>query len=315
MWKLRGDKMTYFYQVTASALNIRTRPTTNSDILGKYLKNDYINVLSEYRGWYKTDRGWVSGDYVKLIKSDKREPIKKVQVFVPRLKIRPYPNHITPKNNAFGGALHPNHEKAIKTYPEGDIVDVYDEEDGWFRTSKGWIDGRYVRILEVYSPVIKAEYEYIVDHIPFSQKRRPGKQYARYNFSFQGITVHNTSNPRSNALDERGWLINPSNTRVASWHIAVDEFRAVEAIPLNEISWNAGDFTGNNTTIGIEICEPNHAKAMENAIHLTAQILKEQNWKVDRLYTHQYWSGKYCPNIILKNGLWLEYKHRVQELL
>ena len=288
------------YQVTASALNIREKPNTNSRIVGRYLQGESPLVIGAEGGWFKTDKGWISGLYVSQTRINQAEPIKLVEVFVPWLRER----------------LEPNHQaETIGNYEKDDKVEIFDKHNGWFRTKNGWIMGRFVRVLETFSPVVKAEYEYVVDHIPFSEKRRPGKQYARYNFSFQGVTIHNTANPRSNALGERGWLTNPSNNRLASWHIAVDEFRAVEAVPLNEISFHSGNFTGNNTTIGIEICEPNHDKSMKNAVHLTAEILKDQGWGIDRLYTHQHWSGKYCPNIILSRGLWGDFLNGVKTLL
>ena len=76
-------------------------------------------------------------------------------------------------------------------------------------------------------------------HIPISNDKRPGtKIKAEY------ITVHSTANERSTAQNERDWLVNPSNKRKASWHIAVDEKQAVEAIPLNEIAYHAGNREG-----------------------------------------------------------------------
>ena len=37
----------------------------------------------------------------------------------------------------------PDHEK-IGTYKEGDTVDIYEIQDGWGRTNKGWIKMEYV---------------------------------------------------------------------------------------------------------------------------------------------------------------------------
>jgi N-acetylmuramoyl-L-alanine amidase len=83
--------------------------------------------------------------------------------------------------------------------------------------------------------------KYIIDHIPRTtpHNRRPGQVMTP-----QYITIHSTGNPSSTARNERGWLTNPSNTRTASWHICVDEKEAVEAIPLNEVAWHAGDGNG-----------------------------------------------------------------------
>ena len=96
----------------------------------------------------------------------------------------------------------------------------------------------------------------------------------------QYITIHSTGNPKSTAMNERAWLTNPNNNVTASWHICVDEKEAVEAIPLNEVAWHAGDGgsgTGNRRSISIEICESgDRAKTLENAIKLTANLQQQQ---------------------------------------
>lgn len=123
------------------------------------------------------------------------------------------------------------------------------------------------------------------------------------------ITIHNTGNPASSAAGERNWLTNPANLRQASFHIAVDEFGAVECIPLNENAWHAGDGSGaksgNRTSIGVEICESgNYAKTLDNAVELVAQMLKDRGWGVDRLRRHYDWSGKICPRLMYNDGAW-----------
>lgn len=138
---------------------------------------------------------------------------------------------------------------------------------------------------------------YRVDHIPRG-KIRPGTK-----MSPTSITIHSTGNPRSTARNERGWLTNPSNDRIASWHIVVDEREAIEAIPLDEVAYHAGNATGNRTSIGIEICESgNRQKTLANAVKLVVKLLKERGWGVDRLRRHHDWSGKICPRILQPNN-------------
>lgn len=158
-------------------------------------------------------------------------------------------------------------------------------------------------------------YNYIVDHIPVStpNDRRPNeKMKAEY------ITIHNTGNEKSSAKGERGWLTNPSNNRQASFHLAVDENNVVECLPLDEHAWHCGDGhgKGNMTSIGIEICESgNYAKTVENAIQLTAKLLSERKWGVDKLRRHFDWSGKICPRLMYDDGnwdTWKEFKKQVE---
>lgn len=160
---------------------------------------------------------------------------------------------------------------------------------------------------------------YILDHIPTSTpcNRRPAiPMTAEY------ITIHSTGNPDSTARNERGWLTNKDNKKAASWHICIDEKEAIEAIPLNEVAWHAGDGgsgAGNRKSIAIEICESgDRTKTLNNAAQLVAQLLKERGWGVDKLRRHYDWSGKICPRIFYDNGKWTgweQFKEAVQKEL
>jgi N-acetylmuramoyl-L-alanine amidase len=156
--------------------------------------------------------------------------------------------------------------------------------------------------------------EYIKDNIPKGSKR-PG-----YPMVAQYLTLHSTANPNSTAKNERAWLTNPTNTRIASWHIVSDEKEAIEAVPLNEVAWHAGDAngTGNRGSIGIEICESgNREKTLANAVEMTVRLLKERKWGVDKLRRHFDWSGKICPRIMSANGWqgWAKFKAEVEQKL
>lgn len=159
---------------------------------------------------------------------------------------------------------------------------------------------------------------YVVDHIP---KSTPHNRRNGWVMKPKYITIHSTGNPQSTAKNERGWLTNPSNTRQASFHIVVDEREAIECIPLNEVTWHAGDGrngTGNRKTISIEICESgNREKTLQNAIELTAKLLYERGWGVDKLRRHFDWSGKNCPRILNYNNWqgWTKFKNDVQKEL
>lgn len=139
---------------------------------------------------------------------------------------------------------------------------------------------------------------YKIEHIPKSGHKRAGTK-----MTATSITIHSTANPKSTALNERNWLVSPSNDRTASWHIVVDDKEIIEAIPLNEVAYHAGKREGNNTSIGIEICESgDRAKTIQNTIELVAKMLHERKWGTDKLKRHFDWSGKVCPGILSKNN-------------
>ena len=75
-----------------------------------------------------------------------------------------------------------------------------------------------------------------------------------YTMSPEYITVHNTANDAS-AMSEISYML--GNDRECSFHLAVDDTRAVQGIDLNRNTWHAGDGgngTGNRKSISIEIC-------------------------------------------------------------
>ena len=147
--------------------------------------------------------------------------------------------------------------------------------------------------------------------IPISAGKRSGRKITPTT-----LTIHSTDNPSSTAQNERDWLVNPSNHRTASWHVCVDDKQAVMAIPLDERALHAGDKKGNDTSLSLEICESgNREKTLRNAVEVTAQLLRECGWGVDKLRQHHDWSGKNCPRILRDTGKWGWFVEEVRKAL
>lgn len=122
------------------------------------------------------------------------------------------------------------------------------------------------------------------------------------------IVIHNTANDAS-AANEIAYML--SNNKETSFHFAVDDKEIVQGIPLNRNAWHAGDGDGkgNREGIAIEICYSKSGgerwlKALENAAELTAKLLKDYGWGIDRVTKHQDYSGKHCPHRILDEYGW-----------
>ena len=128
-----------------------------------------------------------------------------------------------------------------------------------------------------------------------------------YSMTPQYITIHNTANDAS-AMNEISYML--SNNNQVSFHFAVDDTRAVQGLPLDRNGWHAGDGangTGNRKSIGIEICYSKSggdrfAAAEKNAAILTAKLLKQYGWGIERVKRHKDWSGKYCPHRTIDAG-------------
>ena len=137
-----------------------------------------------------------------------------------------------------------------------------------------------------------------------------------YSMNPRYITIHNTANDAS-AANEVSYMINNNNE--VSFHYAVDNKEAIQAIPENRNAWHAGDGgsgTGNRYSIGIEICYSKSGgdrfiQAEKNAAYLTAKLLKKYGWGIDKVKKHQDWSGKYCPHRTLDMG-WTRFINMVK---
>jgi len=137
-----------------------------------------------------------------------------------------------------------------------------------------------------------------VDYIPTSNSNRPGTSLS----GTRHITVHNTANtsPGANARAHANYVKNPSTD--VSWHFTVDDREIYQHLPVNEVGWHAGTSSGNAQSVGIEICENsdgNLALATANAQELVAKLMGDLNVPLSRVVTHQFWSGKVCPNRLL----------------
>ncbi|PQZ57221.1 N-acetylmuramoyl-L-alanine amidase [Bacillus sp. MYb209] len=129
------------------------------------------------------------------------------------------------------------------------------------------------------------------------------------------ITIHETDNYSvgANARNHAQYLYSQATgttDRSASWHFTVDDKEIYQHLPLNESGWHAGDGaegTGNRESIAIEIAvnqDGDYKKAVENARKLAAYLMGELNIPLENVKKHQFWSGKNCPAIMIKNNEW-----------
>ncbi|MEJ9120304.1 N-acetylmuramoyl-L-alanine amidase, partial [Bacillus thuringiensis] len=88
---------------------------------------------------------------------------------------------------------------------------------------------------------------------------------------------------------------------------------------LERNAWHCGDGggNGNRKSIGVEICYSlnggdRYYKAENNAAIIVAQLMRQYNIPINKVRTHQSWSGKYCPHRMLDEGRWNSFIERVQ---
>ena len=130
-----------------------------------------------------------------------------------------------------------------------------------------------------------------------------------YEMKPEFVVIHNTANNAS-AVNEIAYM--HRNNNEVSFHYAVDDKEIIQGLPLNRNSWNAGDGgngKGNRKGISIEICysKSGGAKfetAQKNAAELTAKLLKDYGWGIDKVKKHQDFNGKHCPHRTLDDYGW-----------
>jgi N-acetylmuramoyl-L-alanine amidase len=104
-------------------------------------------------------------------------------------------------------------------------------------------------------------------------------------------------------LNTVGYYIYPKNSGNkiwVSWHYTVDDIRVIKHIPINEVAYHAK--SGNSKSIGIEICmhsDINQTAAFDRAAKLIAALMYDLKIPIDKIVTHQKWTGKKCPSLLL----------------
>lgn len=147
--------------------------------------------------------------------------------------------------------------------------------------------------------------------VPIKQNLCPQSNWKNkcpYTMTPTRIVVHNTANDAS-AANEVAYMIRNDNK--VSFHYAIDDKEIVQGVPENRNTWNAGDGNGkgNREGISIEICYSKSGgsrfeAAQKNAAELTAKLLKDYGWGIDKVTKHQDYNGKYCPHRTLSDYGW-----------
>lgn len=158
-----------------------------------------------------------------------------------------------------------------------------------------------------------------IDLIPESNSNRPG-----VSLSAEYITIHNTDNTNkgADAIAHAKYIKGQdAQRRKVSWHYTVDDQVCVKHLPINEKGWHAASADGNNKSIGIEICMNqgiDQSAANTKAATLTAILMYDLNIPLDKVVTHNHWSGKNCPRLLLNDGKpgkkWQKFREEVNNI-
>ena len=119
------------------------------------------------------------------------------------------------------------------------------------------------------------------------------------------ITIHSTANPTGDAAAHARALKRGAMGSL-NWHFTVDQYRAIQHIPLHETGRHADrGGPGDMYSIGIEMCEKRGqsiVKTFDRAAKLAAYNMYAHDIPLRNVVPHYYWTGKRCPHLLLDNG-------------
>lgn len=164
-----------------------------------------------------------------------------------------------------------------------------------------------------------------------SGKYKKGDQYKADRLLSSGtgkvvyVTIHNTDDIReangTNDAEQYTRATWPNaNMNDSRVHYFVDETDCWQNLREDEVGWHAGDGRGpgNDSSLAIEIIMDGSGSTADKAAEdrgalLAAILLDRHGLGIDRLTTHQRWSGKVCPAYILPH--WEAFKAKVEAYL
>ena len=156
----------------------------------------------------------------------------------------------------------------------------------------------------------------IVDIVP------KGKCIPNVRINPTSITVHNTGNVDASAKNNHNYMknINKSGERIASWHVTVGHDFIIQAQSFNYKCYHAGCTSGNNSSIGIEICmysdKAKQKKAYDNAIALIKILMSYYKFDINKIKRHYDWTKKLCPQWLIEGKYgytWTWFKNQLTE--
>ena len=128
--------------VTATSLNVRSGPSTDSSFLFSVKKNDKVTILKSENGWYKIStanghEGWASSEYISTNISDTNQQSNKKVVNVDNLNMR-------------NGAS--TSYRVIMKLNKGTVIEIISESNGWAKIKHdgriGFVASKYLSPIE-----------------------------------------------------------------------------------------------------------------------------------------------------------------------
>lgn len=123
----------------------------------------------------------------------------------------------------------------------------------------------------------------------------PNYTVGRGGNAISGVTIHHWGDPANNPQAESvvNWLCNPAAQVSAHFVVTGTGRRVWQLVDDQNTAWHSGNWTGNQTTLGIE-CDP---RARDEDYDVLAELIADL-WRYygeKTLYPHKYWVATSCP--------------------
>lgn len=131
--------------MTASELRIRQSAASTAAVVGSYKKGDKVTVLETSNGWGRTDKGWVSLNYVSFgtttgttTNTGNTGTTTGTTTTTGGTKGVVTATQLNIRESAATTAVQKG------SYSYGDRITILETSNGWGRTDKGWVSLNYV---------------------------------------------------------------------------------------------------------------------------------------------------------------------------
>jgi len=167
----------------------------------------------------------------------------------------------------------------------------------------------------------------IQDLLPFTAQHRPGYKLNKPRKWIQHETAN--YNAGANAAMHSRWLHNGAGGAYVSFHFCVDDKEIRQFVPIDEVTWQAGDGAGpgNYQCVSSELCvnaDGNETLSRRNAQNLSAQILYAMGYE-DAQALGAHWDYNYandpderhhCPEqLMFVDKVWDPWKNGANSII
>lgn len=136
--------------ITANGLNVRSEASKDGKVQGSYNKGDVVTILETKNGWGRTNKGWISMDYVETSgTASNTNTNTNTTTSTPSNTAGNGSTSVVMRGVVTAGDLNIRSAAAqtadrVGSYSYGKRVEILEKDGSWGRTKDGWISLNYV---------------------------------------------------------------------------------------------------------------------------------------------------------------------------